>query len=280
MRWSLLAVRAGIAVISTFVVAMVILSIMPLASGGLEVEVPDSDDGGDSIEPSYQDGVITVSIPLDISNGGFFAIQDLRLHMTVGKDGRTIVESSSVPTTIAAGADQRVVLTMTIDLSRMSQEDWERLVFESADLERNITVEAGYALGLASASLRIAGEMEWEPLVGDFQVNTDAAQFCQEGPDINIRVPFSFQASSMIQGSTVEVNATLSNATSELSCSDMSITLPEGRYQGMLSFIIDGTTAQELMANPGQQLTVGLDMTFAGMTLHREYQIYWGGISG
>lgn len=278
MRWSLLAIRAGIAAISLFIVVMVVLSVMPLASGGLKVDMPEEDEGSGSLGYSYEDGVITVSIPLDIYNGGYFAIEDLRFHIEISEDGVLLTETSSESADIVPGKENNIVLKMPVDLNDLDQDDRRRLVFEGADLTMDIRVEAVYPLGLSSASIMTAQDMVLDPLISDVSADTGNARFYQNGPDINVEVPYSFGASGMIKGMDFDLRAALSNASAELAHIDLSVTVMEQNY-GLLTFVIPESAANELLLDSDQELTVGIDVTFAEATVHLEFPVRWGGMS-
>lgn len=280
MRWSLVAVRIGMVAVSLFITAVILLSVMPMASGDLKVNVPERDDS-EGLEHTYEDGVITVSIPLDIYNGGYFAIENLRIHLEVREGGVLISETSSPPTDVVPGKESRIVLAMSVDLDDFSDDDKRRIVFEGAGLDMEVLVEAGYALGLASASIRTTQGMEWDPLISDVSVRSGETRFRPNetnSEEIEVLVPYSFRVSDVIQGEIIDIHAVLGNASAELAHIDRSIELVEYN-NGDLSFVIPEDAARELEANPGQELRLDVYITFAGATMHGDYPVYWGGMA-
>ena len=104
MHWGPLALRLSAVAVNLFVVAILILSLLPLATADLQVRAPE----GEKAATSFEDGVLTMSIPLEIFNGGYFDIDDVRVFIKLGQDGIVLTEAATDVMSIQAGKLNRL----------------------------------------------------------------------------------------------------------------------------------------------------------------------------
>jgi biopolymer transport protein ExbD len=273
MRWGLLSVRIAMIAVSLLIAVLVILSVVPLATGQLQVSVPETEDQ----EATFNDGVVTVTVPVDVYNGGYFDITDLRVFMQLANEGRQLTDYRSDPYTIQAGKDNHLDLVMAIDLNDIPADELKDLVFNSADLDLSVGVQASYTMGLISTSIHSNQTMEWDPLISDIVVDTDATTTTMDGENLVVSVPYSFHAQSFIGGTEVEIASTISNSTSVITTASQTVTLQEYN-QGSLTFVIPPEDAAELMGHP-EYLIIGADFTYREATYHLERPYHWEGMA-
>lgn len=271
MRWGLLSVRLAIVAVNLLIVAVILLSVVPLATGGLSVELEEEE----APEPVVEDGVVTMSMPLRIYNGGYFDFQDVQVSLRVSSMGILLAEGTTEPVDVRAGIVNRLVPTFTLDLNGIDLEGLSALMFESSELDMEVAVRAAYTMGLVSARVSFSQPMEVGPLVSDLQLFPDAAAWEDNGTAVDMLVPYSFYATPLIHGQTVELKATLRNATAELGEGEVTITVEE-RNDGTLRITLPAGTAASLMGPP-QELIVGLDISGMGATGHVDYPFHWEG---
>ncbi len=147
MRWGLLGVRVGIILVNLAIVAIIVLSVLPLASGGLRIHLPQEE----LAKPSYENNVAKFTIPMDIYNGGYFDITDFSVHFRVSDGDYLIADHASDPVTIVKGRTTQVNIDMELDLSTVPTTELKRLVFESTRLNVEVGMAAGYSMGLIKA---------------------------------------------------------------------------------------------------------------------------------
>lgn len=272
MRWGLLATRLAIVAANLTILAIILLSTVPLALGGLDVRMPDSG----MPEPTIEEGVVTMSVPLEVYNGGYFDIEDFRLFVRITEGGEVLAEEGSAPADIKAGRYNDLDLSFTMDLNAMDPEVLSILVFEEAILDMRVGVEASYSLGLVRAEMSFNQTMTWEPLISGLDIRSSDATVVINGTSLDILVPYRFEASEMVHGQTVQVHATLRNATTQLGEGEETIVLQQVN-EGELRFTVSPAAALWLMTH-SEVLTIGLDITYAGVTMHQDHPYDWEGM--
>lgn len=273
MRWSLLGIRVSIILVNIAIAAIIVLSVLPLVSGGLRIDLPQ----GDLAKPTYEDDVVRFSVPVDIYNGGYFDITDFRMRFQVSDGDYLIADQTSNPVNIVVGKTNRVNLDLEVDLGTVPTAELKKLVFERTMLKLEVGMGAGYCLGLVKGDVRTNQTMEWEPLISDFEVNTQGVQAQTNGTNVDLLIPYSFTASDMVTGNTVSLQATLRNSTTLLGSAAHTIVL-QNSDQGVLRLTVSQEAALWLMSHP-EDLTIGTDLTYQGASLHQDYQYHWSGLT-
>jgi hypothetical protein len=269
MRGSLWAVRLSIIAVDLLIAAIIVLSILPLITGEVTVDLPEEGIG----EPIFTDDVVTLSVPVDIHNGGYFDIQDLRLRFRISEGDQLLTEQASPASNVPAGQTEHLDLALVFDMNDIPEEKLQDLVFNRTLLDVEVGIEVGYSLGLVKASATAHQEMEWEPMISDLTVDTDNAQFTSNGTNVDVAVPYSFRASEIAEGNTLDLRAQLSNATAIIGTSSETIVVQQ-LNQGEFVFTVPQATATWLATHP-EVLILSVDATFQGATLHMEQTMNW-----
>lgn len=273
MRWGLLGVRLSIVAVYLVIAAIIVMSIMPLATGKLAVSIPDEGAG----EPAVDGNRVIMTVPVDITNGGYFDIQGLTVKFKIADGDTVITEQSSVPVDIIAGQKDRVNLSIVVDLDDLNDEDLRSLVFNATVLDLEVGVEAGYSLGLVKASINTEQEMEWEPMVSNADVDVNNIQWVSNGTNVDVLVPYHFEASDFIRGKTMNIQAQIANSTAVLGTASETVTIGDSN-DGQLRFVIPQESFLWLQSHP-QTLVLGADLSLMGATMHMDKVIPTGGMA-
>ncbi|MDW5562528.1 MAG: hypothetical protein SA339_04805 [Methanomassiliicoccus sp.] len=249
------------------------MSILPLATGKLQVSVPEGEGGG----PVAEGNKVTLTVPVDITNDGYFNIEDLTVRFRVADRGVVLTEQSSVPVDVIAGRTNHLNLTITLDMDTISEERLKDLVFNSTTLDLNVGVEAGYSLGLVKASISTNQQMEWHPMVSNVSIDTSNIQWHNNGTSMDLLVPYSFDASEFAQGKAVGMQATLMNSTAVLGTASQELTVGP-HNSGQFRFVVSQQAFQWLQSHP-EALTIGADLSLMGATMHFSRSIPSGGLT-
>ena len=272
MRWSLLTVRLVIAAVSIVTALILILTVIPLASGGLEINVHEGQDirwaiSGDNVSAQY-----TVSI----RNGGYFDIEGFTLSVNVTDvDGTHLSTSSSVPTDLKAGAWTDVVLPIRIDLGSLTAEKKADIIFNGTEVMMGIGLDSYFGLRLIHLSVAGAGNqtMQIQPLITDLSVDPTQMTLESSGGGYVLVQPYSFGASDMITGRELDLAVVVRNRTSEVSTVTQSMTL-ESQNSGELRLPLTQAEAQALMLE-NTTLTIAMTATMEGVSFTQSVVYEW-----
>jgi hypothetical protein len=256
----------AILTVDILIIVVVALSIIPLATGQVQVNIID-----DQAEPTVEGDQISLALPVEIHNGGYFDIDDLTLIVRVSEGGELIAERTTNGTDITAGHTKRLDLDIGMTLDDIPASKLMSLVFSHTTLDVDVKVKAGYTMGLVNAQVRGHQEMEWDPLISDLSVASDAVRFITNGTNTNVAVPFSFTSSNMVRGQVFGLHAQLANSTAILGDMNRTVTMQDNN-QGEIIFVLPQSTAAWLATHP-ESLDLSIDATFRGATLHLDRTI-------
>lgn len=197
MKWPLVVTRLGIVAFKLMVAAIVVLSILPLLTGGIGLDL----EGGDEGEMTLEDGVIRAEMPITVRNDGFFDINDLTVSFIfMNEEGDLLAESAGEPMDIPAGEETEVPIGIELDLYDLDQRVRSDLIFNGTEMMFDAKISAKYTLDMVQLSVEAASDMGWGPFISDLQVETWNAQTQEEGDDRYVVVPFSFRADDVLDG--------------------------------------------------------------------------------
>ncbi|NYT12015.1 MAG: hypothetical protein GKC03_05615 [Methanomassiliicoccales archaeon] len=269
MKWGLLGVRLGILGINIVIIVIIIMSIVPLATGGMDVDIPEGQTSW-----TVQDNVISLSQPVRIYNGGFYDFEDFTVHFYLeDSDGSVITDYRNSPVDIDAGKRTTVNINLRIDLNDMGEEGMRNLVFNGTTFNMLVEIDTAYMMKLIWLNVNVSEEMEWEPLIQDYGINEWGIQYYMVGSQMQIDVPYFIEASEMLNDQDVGIDCVLRNDTSVMGNASEQVTL-QGYTEGTLSFLLSEEASQWLLHNE-EELTFDFQIEVEEVTGNQEYHYHW-----
>ncbi|MHC1680408.1 MAG: hypothetical protein AB9860_04045 [Methanomassiliicoccales archaeon] len=197
MKLPLVATRLGILAFKLMVAAIVILSILPLLTGGIGLDIENGDEGGMTLEGS----TISMEMPITVRNDGFFDINDLTVSFTfMNEEGDVLAVSEGDPMDIPAGEETEVAIAFALDLLDLDQQVRSDLIFNGTEMMFDAKISAKYTLDMVQLSVEAGSDMGWGPFISDLQVEEWNAYANEEGDDRFVNVPFHFRADDVLNG--------------------------------------------------------------------------------
>lgn len=197
MKLPLVATRLGIVAFKLIVAVIVILSILPLLTGGIGLDMDEGDDRAMTLE----DGVIRAQMPITVRNDGYFDINGLTVSFTFkNQDGDVLAVSEGIPMDIPAGEETEADIELALDLYDLDRQVRSDLIFNGTEMLFDAEISAKYTLDMVQLSVRAGSDMEWGPFISDLQVQEWSAQPLEEGDDRFVQVPFTLRAEDAFNG--------------------------------------------------------------------------------
>jgi len=197
MKLPLMATRLIIVAFKLMVAVIVVLSILPLLTGGIGLDLDGESEGGMTLENT----TIRVQMPIVVRNDGFFDINDLQVSFTfMNEDGDVLAVSEGEPMDIPAGRETEVSIELALDLLDLDQQVRSDLIFNGTEMMFDAEISAKYTLDMVQLSVEAGSDMGWGPFITDLQVEEWNAQATEEGDDHFLNVPFSFRADDLLNG--------------------------------------------------------------------------------
>jgi len=270
MRWGLLGVRLGIIAVNIIIALIIILAVVPLAMGGLDVDIPDTGESNWTLEGD----VLHLSTPISVYNGGFYDIEDFNLGLHVeDENGDLIMNDRTDPVNLVAGKTTDVNLQLSLDIGDIPLEGKRKIVFEGASFNISVNVETYYMMKLMRLGMTVTDDMQWSPLINDYGIDQSGIRYQYSGSQIEMIVPYHISASDMVNGYAIGVSSELSNSTSVLGTGTDDVTLTQ--YTNREFHFILTRDATDWLATHSDTLTVTLNLAFMGAVAEETFQYYW-----
>jgi hypothetical protein len=273
MRWSLAAVRLCMIIVTVITALIILLSTVPLATGGLDFDFPDDNDDLWQMNGN----VVSAEIPVGIYNGGYFDIEDFvfRVNLT-DVDGYPLAISESDPVDLKAGEWTEVILGISFDLDDLPAEKQFEIVFNGTEATMGLGIDASFGLKTMDLSIDVdSGDetMDIPPMITEMNIDPSDLDLVDTGSGYELQLPYSFSASDMIIGKQLSLFMSISNQTENIGNDSTAITVDQYN-EGVLTFPISQEMYDHLLAEP-DTFTVDTRVTFLGITMGKEITYQW-----
>jgi len=162
MAANIRSVQIAIAIVNVLIFALVFTSIWPFPSGDFKLDLPSAED----VEWSYSNGVVYVSAPYSIDNGGFYDVEDLVLSYDVTNYTNAEIHSDVVDLgTIPAGSVTSDELEFTFPLLDMYESGLTGMVFNDDLLEFVVEVSCYYTMRLIHFRAEYTASVPWDAII-------------------------------------------------------------------------------------------------------------------
>jgi hypothetical protein len=157
----------AIALVNLSLIALAFTSIWPFPHGDFKVHLPQAKD----VTWSYENGLVRVSAPYSIDNGGFYDVDDLTISYNVTNNTRYLMAGDTfhlgkIPKgTIVPGA-----LDFTFDLLGFYRNGTQWMVFNDDIVNFNIHVSCYYTMRLVKFDAQYSTAVPWDALIRSWAI--------------------------------------------------------------------------------------------------------------
>lgn len=192
LRSSLL--KLAIAATSLSIVALTLSSIWPFPSGQFKVDLPSPNE----VRWSYLNGVVTVTAPYSVDNGGIYDVDDLTVFYRVtNTTGEVIASHRSESVFLPAGQVTTSTLEFTIDVLDLYRRNFTRMVFDFDYLYFYVEVSCHYTMRLVKFDADYHVDVLWDPLIRSWDVG-DVTPWPPTSGQVSI--PYWLNTSRLLSG--------------------------------------------------------------------------------
>lgn len=162
MPVSVRAVQVAIALVNVLIFALAFTSVWPFPSGDFDVDLPSPSE----IEWSYSGGVVHVSAPYSIDNGGFYDVDDLVISYSVTNYTEAPVHSGAIDIgSLPAGQVTSDTIDFSFPLLEMYESGVTWMVFNDDLLNFAVDVSCYYTMRLVHFYAEYRVSVPWEALI-------------------------------------------------------------------------------------------------------------------
>lgn len=236
-------------------------------------------------EPSFEvaGSMIDLTIPITLVNEGFFAISSLSITTrTAAPDGSSLGEGTTGPISLAPGESTSILHKFTIDLSNMSPQTLNSLLYEDGTLALNLDVSTAIA-PFIKTNLSAEGTLPWGAPLGNLRFG-DSVFSNHNSTHVLVSVPLSFENRSPFVDIDAKVRATVFNATSNtlIGSGQLDVIAPSGTsFSSVIQTFLrldSDVRASLAFQDKTLEFRVELAIEVAGATINRSESLSfeWG----
>ncbi len=184
--------QIAIAVVNLSIVALAFTSIWPFPHGDFKVDLPSASE----IRWAYQDGIVHVTAPYSVDNGGFYDVDNLTIHYAVTNYSKVrIAEQTFVLGSLPAGSIVPGSLDFTIDVLGLYRDGVTWMVFHDDILNFQIDVSCFYTMKLVKFDAAYTTNVDWGALIRSWDVERPSSL---PMPGIPYAINYSLSTSDLL----------------------------------------------------------------------------------
>jgi hypothetical protein len=179
--------QLAIALVNLSLIALAFTSIWPFPHGDFKVHLPQARD----VTWSYQNGMVHVSAPYSIDNGGFYDVDDLVITYSVTNNTRYLLAGDTFDLgKIPKGSIHHGALDFTFDLLGFYRNGTQWMIFNDDILNFDIHVSCYYTMRLVKFDASYSTGVAWDALIRSWAVN--ATQWPPPLPTPGVPYPINY----------------------------------------------------------------------------------------
>jgi hypothetical protein len=189
----------AIAAVNIVIVALAFTSIWPFPHGDFKVDLPSASE----ITWSYSDGIVHVTAPYSIDNGGFYDVSNLTLHYAVTNYSGYPLADQTIPIgDVPAGRITSSSIDFRFDLLRLFKDGALGMVFSDDLLKFAMDVSCSYTMKLVKFEASYQVNVPWDALIQGWGVASIhyPSTLPSPGNPISVDVTYWLQTSDILSG--------------------------------------------------------------------------------
>ena len=228
------SLQLAIAVVNIVIAALVFTSIWPFPSGDIKIDLPSAPE----VSWTFDDGVVHVTAPFSIDNGGFWDIEDLVVRFEVTNYSLAPLFNDTIHYgTIKVGDVLTSSLDFEFDLLERYNQGITWMVFNWDMLNFYVEVSCGYTKKLVKFDATYEVSVVWDPLVQSYGLLNDTCTYSRattSGP-VSVSIDYWLATSEILSSlPTAELTVNLAANSTDLSQTQTTIQLG-GNYSDVIS---------------------------------------------
>ena len=195
------ALHIGVAAVNIVIFVLAFTSIYPFPAGDFKIDLPSPNE----IQWEYDDGLVTVTAPFSIDNGGFYDVEDLTLDYSVTNYLNVLIAEDTIEVgTMKAGAVTSDAIVFEFDLLSMYESGITWMVFNDDLLDFTVEVSCYYTMKLVKFDAVYSVSIPWDALIQEASVTDVRFDLVTS----ELLVDYRIATSRLLSGTTL-VTATL-----------------------------------------------------------------------
>jgi hypothetical protein len=160
--------QLSITLVYIAIVALVFTSIWPFPSGAFRIDLPSAHE----VTWTYSDGIVRVTAPYSVNNGGFYDVQDLKITYSVTNyTDYPLADEEIIIGTLPAGQITSSSIVFEFDLGQLYADGITEMVFNDDAINFFIEVSCYYTMRLIKFDATYEVSVPWEALIKSYGVS-------------------------------------------------------------------------------------------------------------
>jgi len=186
--------QLAIAVVNLSLIGLAFTSIWPFPHGDFKVHLPTAKD----VVWSYDNGLVRVSAPYSVDNGGFYDVDELTVRYSVTNNTHYQLAGDTFNIgKIAKGSTVRGSLNFTFDLLGFYRNGTQWMIFNDDILNFDIHVSCYYTMKLVKFDASYETGKTWDALIKSWSVERPSSP---PTPGVPYPINYSLSTSELLRG--------------------------------------------------------------------------------
>ncbi len=237
--------HVAVALVNFLIFILAFTSIYPFPAGDFKIDLPSPNE----VLWEYEAGVVTVTAPFSIDNGGYYDVDDLVIAYEVTNYTLTPIAEDTIELgTMKAGAVSDGEMVFSFDLVRMYEQGLTWMVFNDDLLNFVVEVSCYYTMKLVEFDARYAVSIPWDALIQEVAV--DDVSF--DPSLMELTVDYTVATSDILTGNAL-LTASLMSGSSVVTEATQTVSLGRMFYGTLVFDVPFGSTPDSVLMS----ITVG-----------------------
>lgn len=191
--------QMAIAIVNIAIVVLAFTSVWPFPHGDFKVDLPSASE----ITWSYSAGVVQVTAPFSIDNGGYYDVRNLTIHYAVTNFSGYPLADQTIPLgDIPAGRVTSSSIQFQFDLLRLFNDGALGMVFSDDLLKFTVEVSCSYTMRLVEFEASYRVSVPWDALIQGWGVTSVnyPSTLPSPGSPISVDVTYWLRTSDILAG--------------------------------------------------------------------------------
>ena len=267
-RW-LTGYRILMVILQIIIVSMLIIAVYPVATQ--EISVTSVGEVQFDIDENY----LVIEVPVNITNHGFFDINNIALNYTVTNATTFYLSHSNIVGSVKGGTSQRLLLPVKIDLQKIYQEEQPNFYhfFHGDKMHLNITLSLQYMMNMITVKSHYSTDIIWKPPIKNYGIGQPTNISMKDGKLI-LTLPFYLNTQKYLKGN-IYIAGMIKNSKGDKIGNFKTSARLGGLYHGVAEMIFSESAVKNLLTR-SDTLSLYGNFTFLGLKFPFNLAYQWG----
>ncbi len=269
MHWKEVNVwyRVAVVIVQALLLLMIFVAIYPVAAQDVTIK----NIGRETW--NYDGKMITVKIPVNVTNDGFYDINRIITSISVRNSSAEFVSSTQDLGDVPHGTDGTLVIKIPIDIEHIYEVEQPNFYhfFHSDVFNVSFTISLKYLMDTVTMSTYYESKLDWEPIIKEFHVYPPS-ELERDGDEVIVNMPYTIETAHYLWGNASFNGSVACNAFSGTAYAEFPLGV---EYNGSMRMVFNTENLESLITE-SQPMHITGKINIAGISVPVHTTYMWG----